>query len=286
MQDLDHKHMLVYAAMANPVRDAAALEQWFIRLVDAVDMKVLITPQAIRCDTQGNEGVTGIVCIETSHASAHFWETAKVPFCQFDIYSCKRFDPSKVLDLFNEFDPYFYNWTLIDRNGAPQVVDSQRVQVKSIIELLSDNERRLYAEAKRETVVKTTEHRAACAKYNSLSRLYSHKTVARSRKYVSNHSRTLQSIKGRCAQKGLAFDLDQAWYADALEQAKSKWPRIVPHCTEDSFWRADVDRVDSTQGYTKANCRIIPHALNVAKWKWTNSEIHVLLEILRNEIEG
>lgn len=125
MQDLDHKHLIITAAIKTPPQTAEEIEKWLLKVVDAVDMKILMPPRAIRCDTLGNEGVTGLVCIETSHASIHVWSECEIPFLKFDIYSCKRFDPEAVNACIADFEPYWYESTLIDRNDAARIVDQQ-----------------------------------------------------------------------------------------------------------------------------------------------------------------
>jgi S-adenosylmethionine/arginine decarboxylase-like enzyme len=92
------------------------LNDWFRRLVEAIDMKVLIEPNSIYCGTEGNEGLTGLVCIETSHSSIHFWSHPK-PFFKFDLYSCKVFDEQRVIELLREFGMYHVVYTTIDRNN-------------------------------------------------------------------------------------------------------------------------------------------------------------------------
>lgn len=91
------------------------LNEWFYRLVEAIDMRVLIRPNSIYCGTDGNEGLTGLVCIETSHSSIHFWSKPK-PFFKFDLYSCKDFDQADVINMLREFGLYRLVYTLIDRN--------------------------------------------------------------------------------------------------------------------------------------------------------------------------
>lgn len=115
---LDHRHIIVSAhGLSRPPMTAQEIESWFTRLVDAVGMTTLIGPYAIRCNTMGNEGVTGIVCIETSHASVHVWDSCDEPFLKMDLYSCMHFDVSTVIDLVREFGPEYTSYMLIDRNG-------------------------------------------------------------------------------------------------------------------------------------------------------------------------
>lgn len=105
--------MLVRADINNPQISPDQLSTWLTDLVAAVGMNVLIPAQCVRCDTPGNEGVTGIICLETSHASIHIWDSG---FLQFDLYSCKAFDPEKVAELFAPFRPVELAYQLIDRN--------------------------------------------------------------------------------------------------------------------------------------------------------------------------
>lgn len=284
MQDLDHKHLIVTAALKSPPRTAAQVEDWLRRMVEAVDMAILFGPHVTRCDTPGNEGVTGIVCIETSHASIHVWDTLDVPFLKFDLYSCKRFDPTILTDMLSEFEPYYFRTMLLDRNETIKVVAKEDVQVLKVIDLLDEHEREAYLEAHRISKSERTDHhRQARSKYNSLASKFSVKAIDRERKYVVEHRTTIASIKARCLKKNLDFDLTPEWYAEAVSTAQLRWPKIVVHQSEDAFWRAEVDRIDPTKGYTQENCRIIPGALNKAKWNWTKRELCILAELLNEE---
>src|SRR5678816_4259675 len=113
---LNHQHLLVHARVRDAEKTVDFVKDWLYRLVAAVDMKILIEPAAVKCDLIGNEGVTGFVCLQTSHASIHLWNKSPVPYLRMDIYSCKAFDPVRVITLIKEFDPFSYSTTLIDRN--------------------------------------------------------------------------------------------------------------------------------------------------------------------------
>ncbi len=88
------------------------LNDWFLRLVEAIDMKVLMEPNCIYCTDEGNEGVTGVVGITTSHSSIHFWPEHYM----FDLYSCKDFTVSAVAEMLREFSTTHMNFQLIDRD--------------------------------------------------------------------------------------------------------------------------------------------------------------------------
>lgn len=122
LQDLNHKHILVSArGLRNAPQTAEELDKWLSRLVETVGMKVLMGPYSIRCDTMGNEGVTGVVCIETSHASIHVWSECSDPFLRMDLYSCKDFSSVDVYKMIKEFRPRETSWIVVDRNGTQSI---------------------------------------------------------------------------------------------------------------------------------------------------------------------
>jgi len=130
MQDLDHKHVLVTAAVRKPPQTIEQMNAWLLDTVKAVDMKVLMGPYTMRCETAGNVGITGVVVIETSHVTAHCWEEAPTPFINIDLYSCKAFDPNDVVETIKRhFDPYYVRVMFIDRNDPEAKIINQYEQV-------------------------------------------------------------------------------------------------------------------------------------------------------------
>lgn len=117
--DLFHTHLLVRATIRKPPMHPDQLNDWFCRLVESVGMNILIPPQSVYCDTPGNEGITGIVCIETSHSSIHVWSNRPEPFLQFDLYSCRPFNVDTVLKMLDEFGLVSADYCLMDRNARP-----------------------------------------------------------------------------------------------------------------------------------------------------------------------
>jgi S-adenosylmethionine/arginine decarboxylase-like enzyme len=113
---LNHKHILVSGYVANPPLNEAELEDWFRDLVKAVGMQVFMEPKAKWCDGEGNEGITGVVGLETSHSSCHIWTNRKVPFFTFDLYSCADFSPRTVLELLDRWELVDYDFIVLDRN--------------------------------------------------------------------------------------------------------------------------------------------------------------------------
>jgi len=114
----NHKHLIFNATVSKPLTDEESCKSWLIKLVELIDMNILIPPVAKYCDTAGNEGVTGTVVIETSHCSIHIWHKEQVPYIKMDIYSCKDFDEKKVFDYVNEtMSTVSAGYMLVDRNG-------------------------------------------------------------------------------------------------------------------------------------------------------------------------
>ena len=119
----DHRHLIVNAAIRKPIIYPEKLKIWLAELVKLVDMNVFFGPEAKMCDFPGNEGVTGLVCLETSHASLHEWSKVDQPYFTFDLYSCKNFDVKLPINkIINDFDPIKIEWVLIDRNNGLKVI--------------------------------------------------------------------------------------------------------------------------------------------------------------------
>ena len=121
-----NKHVLItgYLDKAPGPDFVPYLHDWFRRLVEAVDMKVLIDPICVWCEDEGNEGVTGMVGITTSHSSIHFWD-GEPAFYKFDLYSCKFFSLNAVAGMLKEFGTTRFTYTVVDRTDDEHpVVDS------------------------------------------------------------------------------------------------------------------------------------------------------------------
>lgn len=126
---LNHRHILVTAYCSNCPTSVEAGENWLRELVDLVGMQILFDAKAIYCEDLGNEGVTGVVGLTTSHASFHSWHDAPKPFLTMDLYSCKNFSTDAVLDHLHEgFGAYQCNYLVIDRNDGRNEVVEQGVR--------------------------------------------------------------------------------------------------------------------------------------------------------------
>jgi len=121
---MNHKHLLIYAQVNKPPTDAVQLNDWLANLVSLIDMKILMGPYSKYLDVEGNRGITGIVVIETSHISCHFWDEEKPGLLQMDVYSCKEFDSSIVEKALQAFEPILIKTILIDRNDGLTICKS------------------------------------------------------------------------------------------------------------------------------------------------------------------
>lgn len=113
---LDHKHLILNANVKKPPTNTEHIIEWLKKLVEIINMKLVLGPYAHYCTAKDNEGLAAICAIETSHCSIHVWDKGKIPYLRFDIYSCSCFDVEKVIEHLKEFEPTSYEWKLIDRN--------------------------------------------------------------------------------------------------------------------------------------------------------------------------
>ena len=129
---LNHIHLILTAWVSDSPMTTDEGIAWLRSLVTLIDMQILLNAQAIYCEDLGNEGVTGLVGLTTSHASFHSWHDVPRPFVNLDIYSCKTFDVSKVIEFVKDtFMMTEYSYLLIDReNGKNEIVDQGRFRCK------------------------------------------------------------------------------------------------------------------------------------------------------------
>lgn len=106
---------------------AEALNEWLVRLVEAINMKVCIEPRSVYVDKVGNEGLTGQIGLETSHASIHIWDAQVPALVQMDVYSCRCFNNEMVLELLREFDLIEAELMSIDRASGFEVFEHYKI---------------------------------------------------------------------------------------------------------------------------------------------------------------
>lgn len=94
-----HHHAIVVATVRRPPSDIRCedLRAFLSDLVKAIGMQALFDPIAIK----GKYGFTGIVGIVTSHIAFHFFDSDQS--LHFDVYSCKEYDLSKLLEFIDRY---------------------------------------------------------------------------------------------------------------------------------------------------------------------------------------
>jgi S-adenosylmethionine/arginine decarboxylase-like enzyme len=113
---VQHKHILINAQITNPLDTYQEAIDFLDDLVESIGMKKLMGPLAEYVKTPGNQGVTAIVGIETSHIAFHIWDENMPARLQFDLYTCGPLDRALVLDkVIKRFDVIGGDYRIYDR---------------------------------------------------------------------------------------------------------------------------------------------------------------------------
>ena len=116
---LEHKHLIVRAEIHQPPCNPSAMDDWMRQLVRDIRMKVLMGPFSVYSAMPGNQGLTSVTIIETSHIAVHVWDEVSPALMQMDVYSCAEFDPQLIFDrLQNDFGLAKLEWKFIDRENG------------------------------------------------------------------------------------------------------------------------------------------------------------------------
>jgi S-adenosylmethionine/arginine decarboxylase-like enzyme len=114
---LKHKHLLIRAEVSKPPLTEQHIIFWMNDLIKKIDMKILAGPYASRVNKKGNAGLTCVSIIETSHVIIHTWDEDNPALIQLDVYSCKDFKKSDVLECLEEFQPIQVDYKYFDREN-------------------------------------------------------------------------------------------------------------------------------------------------------------------------
>jgi S-adenosylmethionine/arginine decarboxylase-like enzyme len=121
---LQHKHLLLNAAIKTPITDTAEAIAFLANLVESIHMKIVQGPFASYVSAEGNRGVTATVMIETSHIAFHIWDEKQPAEMKFDLYTCGALDSAKVLQKVDQqFGLIEAKWMVIDREDGFQVIE-------------------------------------------------------------------------------------------------------------------------------------------------------------------
>lgn len=127
---LEHKHLIIRAEIANPpgADKEEYMVQWFMNLIESIDMKILRGPFVTYLDKEGNRGFTGVCIIETSHVAMHVWDEDSPGLMQLDVYTCGALDINIVFDKLQVFEPVKIDYKFLDREHGFNVLDRGRIK--------------------------------------------------------------------------------------------------------------------------------------------------------------
>ena len=111
-----HKHLIIRAAVNEPITSEKELKKWLRDLVKIIKMKIIKGPYASYVSKEGNCGVTGIVMIETSHIAIHIWDETTPALVQCDVYSCAEFQQGEVVMHLGTMKPKKIEYMMVDRS--------------------------------------------------------------------------------------------------------------------------------------------------------------------------
>jgi len=117
MENVKHKHLLIRAEVNKPPASEEHIIFWLKNLIKKIDMKILAGPYATKVTKKGNAGITGVAIIETSHVIIHTWDENNPALIQLDVYSCKDFKKSDILECLEEFETVQVDYKYFDREN-------------------------------------------------------------------------------------------------------------------------------------------------------------------------
>lgn len=98
------------------------------KLVNQIDMNILMGPYAVYSDMVGNQGLTAVTIIETSHIALHVWDEVEPALMQLDVYTCSKLNIDDVFEAIKEFEPTKVEYKYIDREHNLTLLDKGTIQ--------------------------------------------------------------------------------------------------------------------------------------------------------------
>ena len=120
---LEHKHLIIRAELKNLPKCVEAIQDWMKLLVANIDMKILMGPYAVYSDMIGNQGLTAVTIIETSHIAMHVWDEVNPALMQLDVYTCSKLNVNDVFLALSDFIPVNVEFKYIDREHDLTLLD-------------------------------------------------------------------------------------------------------------------------------------------------------------------
>jgi len=89
------KKSFVFRAL-NPIANVNENDAFVKNIAKIINMDIISGPHSLYIKDKGNEGVSSVTIIKTSHICVHSWDKLKPGLIHLDIFSCKNF---RVLDI-------------------------------------------------------------------------------------------------------------------------------------------------------------------------------------------
>jgi S-adenosylmethionine/arginine decarboxylase-like enzyme len=80
----------------NPIKNVHENDKFVREIARVLDMNIISGPHSLYIDDKGNEGVSSVTIIKTSHICIHSWDQKSPGVIHLDIFSCKLFSVKKV----------------------------------------------------------------------------------------------------------------------------------------------------------------------------------------------
>lgn len=136
MKPSAHLHLIINAQIINPPgpNDCEKINQFMRDIVKHVRMNVMLDPVTAWCSDLGNEGITSVVILTTSHCAMHIWNFPEpnLSMMQFDLYSCAPFNVTDVITFISEhFNVQTASYKFLDRENG--LVDVSKGEYRKVI---------------------------------------------------------------------------------------------------------------------------------------------------------
>lgn len=93
--------------------------------------------------------------------------------------------------------------------------------------------------------------------------------------------RLLSSLKRRCKKKKLKHNIDVSWIKQKLQAGRCEYTKL--QFSKETLLRASIDRIDSSKGYLKSNCRMVCWGYNVLKSNMTDKDAYLICKAVVRE---
>lgn len=104
---------------------------------------------------------------------------------------------------------------------------------------------------------------------------------------IAGRSKILRmQCKNRSKSKDIEFDLTNEWIEELISNGCSLTGIIFNLADVRHPYSPSIDRIDSSKGYTKDNCRIIVTIANYAKNEWNDEILYEFANNLINSKSG